>query len=51
MRIAVATDAPRLPDDETVECRDRDGSLLRASLPGYLLDARLFPESLEGLSL
>ena len=51
MRIAVATDAPRLPDDETVECRDRDGSLLRASLPGYLLDARLFPDSLEGLSL
>ncbi len=51
MRIAVATDAPRLPDDETVEFFDSDGTRLRACMPGYLLDAKLFPTALEELSL
>lgn len=51
VRVAVATDSVRLPEQEEVELVDRDGTRLRASVPGYLLDANTFPESLEELAL
>ncbi len=51
LRVAQATDAPRMPEDETVRIADVDGAELTAQVPGYLLDASLFPESLEALAL
>jgi len=51
LRIARAINAPCLPERESVTVADRRRGPIRATIPLYMLDAKLFPERLEDLSL
>ncbi|MFT7675562.1 MAG: hypothetical protein ACI845_003989 [Gammaproteobacteria bacterium] len=49
LRIAKAVGATSLTENESVEILDKQGVRLRASIPGFLLSADLFPDSLDEL--
>ncbi|ETX07903.1 MAG: hypothetical protein ETSY2_08500 [Candidatus Entotheonella gemina] len=51
LRVAQAVGATQLEVKESVVVRDRQGEVLLASIPGYLLQATQFPRQLEELAL
>jgi hypothetical protein len=51
LRIAKAVGATALDQKETVEVVDKQGVILKASIPTYLLSADLFPENIDELAL
>lgn len=51
LRVAQAVGATQLEAQESVIVNDRHGEILRASIPGYLLHAKQFPQQLEELAL
>lgn len=50
LRVAKAVGAASLDKKESVELCDKQGKLLRASIPTFLLSADLFPENLDELN-
>ncbi|MCP2040078.1 hypothetical protein L1281_000658 [Neisseria sp. HSC-16F19] len=50
-RVARAVGAAELPEQESLWVWDRQGRLIRARLPVLLLNARLFPDDIDTLSL
>jgi len=51
MRVARAVHATDLNTTELVEVHDKQGSRIRASIPGLLMSADLFPANIDELTL
>jgi hypothetical protein len=51
LRVAKAVGATALDQKEAVEVTDKQGVILKASIPTYLLSADLFPEDIDELAL
>ncbi|WP_250655178.1 DUF3375 domain-containing protein [Alkalimarinus coralli] len=51
LRVAKAVGATALEQKEDVELMDKQGAMLKASIPTYLLTLDLFPEDIDELSL
>ena len=51
LRIAKAIGATELDNNEVVEITDRQGELIRATIPGLVLSAQQFPLQIEELAL
>jgi len=51
LRIAQAVNAPRDESTEALLVENRDGTMLRATIPTYVLTPELFPQHVEDLAL